>query len=156
MLQRWQSRDFKNITMHITMNLPAIAVTFLKVFNGLFTPDELEALEIQEFPIVYVYCFAKGDNPEAIAKEMVEENLCVSLEEHLIDIFHVRNVSVKKEMMRVTFRLSKNILTGEWHRLCKLSRKCLQDFPGEPQVKKLCVKDSGEEKHKHVLELCTP
>lgn len=158
MLQRWQNVDFRNNTMHITMNLPAMAVSFLKVFNGLFTPEELESLEIKIFPVVYVYCFAKGDNPVTVAKKMVEENLCVELREDLIDVFHVRNVSVKKEMMRVALQLSKSILTGECSRHCKISRKCVQNFPGDTQVKRLCVEDSGEdyEKHRHVIELSTP
>jgi hypothetical protein len=89
---------------------------------------------------------------------MVEENLGIELKEDLMDIFHVRNVSVKKEIMRVTFQLSKSILTGEWNKHCKISRKCVQDMPREPQVKRLCVEDSGEdyEKHKYVIELSTP
>ncbi|KDR19337.1 hypothetical protein L798_06844, partial [Zootermopsis nevadensis] len=111
MLQRWQNKDFANSTMHITMNLPAMAATFLKVFIGLFTPEELDAVEVKTFPVVYLYCFAKGDNPVAIAKEMVEENLGLELKEDLIEVFHVRNVAMKKEMMRVTFLLSKNVLT---------------------------------------------
>ncbi|GFG37633.1 hypothetical protein Cfor_03889 [Coptotermes formosanus] len=153
MLKRWQNGDCQNITMHITMNLPAMAVMFLKVFNGLFAPEELELLEIKTFPVVYVYCFAKGDNPVAIAKELVEENLGVKLKEALLEISDVRNVSVKKEMMRVTFLLSKNILTGQQYMHRKSSRNCAEDFPEEPQVKRLCVEDNGEdfEKDTYVL-----
>jgi len=153
MLKRWQIRDCQDITMHITMNLPAIAVTFLKVFNGLFAPEELESLEIKTFPVVHVYCFAKGDNPVAIAKELVEENLGVKLNEDLLEICYVRNVSVKKEMMRVTFLLSKNILTMAQHVHCKSSRNCAEDFPEERQVKRLCVEDNGEnyEKDEYII-----
>jgi len=150
MLRRWQTGDCQDITMHITMNLPAMAVKFLKVLNGLFAPEELELLEIKTFPVVYVYCFAKGDNPVAIAKELVEENLGVKLNEGLLEICYVRNVSVKKEMMRVTFLLSKNILTMEQHVHCKSSRNCVEDFPEEPQVKRLCVEDNGENYEKDV------
>lgn len=159
MLQRWQNGDFKNSTIHITMNLPAMAVTFLKVFNGLFTPEELDSVELKAFPVVYVYCFARGDNPVVVAKEMVEENLGLELKEDLIDIFHVRNVSVKKEMMRVTFLLSKRILTVESSMHRKGSRKSAQDLLEEPQAKRLCGEDNGEnyEKHKCIIELdeCT-
>jgi tRNA (guanine37-N1)-methyltransferase len=151
MLQRWQNRDFRNSTMHITMNLPAMAVTFLKFFSGLFTSEELETLEIRTFPVVYLYCFTKGDNPVAIAKEMVEENLGVELKENLIEIFHVRNVSVKKEMMRVTFLLSKSILTVKQNTHGKSSRKCVQDLPEEPQLKRLCVEDNGEVYEKQIM-----
>jgi hypothetical protein len=89
----------------------------------------------------------------AIAKELVEENLGVKLKEDLVEISYVRNVSVKKEMMRVTFLLSKNILTREQYMHCKSSRNCAEDFPEEPQVKRLCVEDNGEdfEKDKYVL-----
>jgi tRNA (guanine37-N1)-methyltransferase len=153
MLKRWQNGDFQNATMHITMNLPAMAVTFLKVFIGLFTPEELQSLEIKTFPVVYVYCFAKGDNPVAIAKKMVEENLGVELKEELMEISYVRNVSVKKEMMRVTFLLSKNILTRELYMHSRSSRDCAEDLPEEPRVKRLCVEDNGEdyERDKYVL-----
>jgi tRNA (guanine37-N1)-methyltransferase len=141
--------------MHITMNLPAMAVTFLKVFIGLFTPEELHSLEIKTFPVVYLYCFTKGDNPVTLAKGMVEENLGVELKEDLLEIFHVRNVSVKKEMMRVTFMLSKSILIMESSTHYKSSRKCAQHMLEEPQTKRLCVEGNGEdyEKHEYIVEL---
>jgi hypothetical protein len=121
----------------------------------LFTPEELHSLEIKTFPVVYLYCFTKGDNPVTLAKGMVEENLGVELKEDLLEIFHVRNVSVKKEMMRVTFMLSKSILIMESSMHYKSSRKCAQHMLEEPQTKRLCVEGNGEdyEKHEYIVEL---
>ncbi|KAJ4429359.1 hypothetical protein ANN_28121 [Periplaneta americana] len=142
MLQRWQSGNYKSSTMHITMNLPAMAATFLKYFKALFTSSEVESIEVNNFPVVHLYCFAKGDDPIAIAKELVEENLDTKLKDNLVDIFHVRNVSVNKEMMRVTFSLPKDVCIEEQ---CKISKRCSEDLPDKSQIKRQCFGENGED-----------
>lgn len=116
--------------IHVTMNLPAMAVEFLKYFKGLLKDEEL----IDKFDfeiIVYVYCFAIGDDSKSVAKQMVNDNMGFDLSSNIIDIFDVRNVSPKKEMMRVTFKLTKEILFN------LLETKT--ESNNEPPPKKLCV-----------------
>ncbi|XP_038210637.1 tRNA (guanine(37)-N1)-methyltransferase [Zerene cesonia] len=112
--------------IHITMNLPALAVEFLKYFNGLIDKQLCE--NIPKDITVYVYCFAIGEDPVSVAKEMVLTNIGMDISENVIDVFKVRNVSPKKEMMRVTFNLTKEVL-------CK--RVLVES--DEPPVKKVCV-----------------
>lgn len=116
----------KGAKIHVTMNLPAIAVEFLKCYQGLIEDEGLS----QKFDceiIVYVYCFAAGTDVLAIAKSMVIDNIGCDISDHIIDIFDVRNVSPKKEMIRVTFKLSKEVIFS--------AKDCIS----EPPKKKLCV-----------------
>lgn len=119
----------KNSKIHVTMNLPAMAVEFLKYFNGLIKYQKLRSKFDCEI-IVYVYCFAIGDDPGSVAKQMVITNIGCDISTNILDIFDVRNVSPKKEMMRVTFKLTKDILFGANEDL------------SEPPIKKLCVESS--------------
>nr|XP_021181969.2 tRNA (guanine(37)-N1)-methyltransferase [Helicoverpa armigera] len=112
--------------IHITMNLPAMAVEFLKYFHGLIKDEDVAEKFNQEI-IVYVYCFALGDDHVAIAKKMVNENIGCDISSLITDVFDVRNVSPNKEMMRVTFKLTKEILFGT------------SEVLSEPPLKKLCV-----------------
>lgn len=112
--------------IHITMNLPAMAVEFLKHFNGLLKNKDTAEKFNQEI-IVYVYCFALGEDHVAIAKKMVNEHIGCDISSQILDVFDVRNVSPNKQMMRVTLKLTKDILFG------------LSDTISEPPLKKLCV-----------------
>lgn len=116
----------KNSKIHVTMNLPAMAVEFLRYFKGLIKQKELVCKFDCEI-IVYVYCFAVGDDPVSVAKQMVNTNIGCDISANILDVFDVRNVSPKKEMMRVTFKLTKEILFDVNEDSC------------EPPVKKLCV-----------------
>lgn len=114
--------------IHITMNLPGIATEFLNAFNGLykFHPDVNKIENVT----IHVYCFAKGENPVEIARNLVEQGLQHKIT-NLIEIFNVRKVSSYKEMMRVSFKLTKEILfdtkkrkteasgTNDDHKKCK-------------------------------------
>lgn len=122
-------RIHKDAKIHVTMNLPAMAVAFLKYFKGLI-PRELIG-ELKNEIIIYVYCFAVGEGPETVAKMMVNENIGQDITEHILDVFGVRNVAPNKEMMRVKFRLSKDILVQ--------SENDLEST--EPPMKKLCVEN---------------
>lgn len=123
LIKRWQSK-FTN-TIHITMNLPALATTFLNSFQNLL-PNSLSHLE-GPIPKVHVYCFVKDFDPEQSAVELVETDLGSKLGEHLIEVKMVRKVSSSKNMMRVSFNLSKEILFE-------------QSTSEEPPTKKLCTK----------------
>ncbi|XP_026761120.2 tRNA (guanine(37)-N1)-methyltransferase [Galleria mellonella] len=121
-----RNNEIREVKIHVTMNLPAMAVEFLKYFRGLIEDKQYMDKFNCEI-IVYVYCFAMGDDPVNIAKCMVNDNMGCDMSSYIVDVFDVRNVSPKKEMMRVTFKLTKEVLFD------------VNNY--EPPAKKLCVND---------------
>ncbi|EDV39829.2 uncharacterized protein Dana_GF20072 [Drosophila ananassae] len=111
--KRLLETDTTSYSIHITMNLPAMAVEFLDAFRGIFTEEELSALPSNVvYPLVHVYSFAKGENTKQLVQELVERNLGTSLDDELLQgISFVRNVAPNKDMYRVSFRLSHRLLT---------------------------------------------
>lgn len=121
----------KGCQIHVTMNLPALAVEFLQYFNGLMEPEPtlLSDLKIT----VYVYCFAVGEDVKdvtEVAKQMVSKKIGHDMTPYITDVFDVRNVSPNKEMMRVTLNLTKEVLCSGSLRLSDSS---------EPPEKKVCL-----------------
>lgn len=110
--------------IHILMNLPALAPTFLPHFVGLLKAtddetidDEKETLRLfkeQDVEhLVYCYCFLKGayDDPKAQVRVMIEQELGRRLkDEQLVEVFRVRNVAPFKDMYRLVFRLDERLL----------------------------------------------
>lgn len=106
--------------IHILMNLPALAPTFLPNFVGLFNIDDdynvaiyglFKRLGLEHS--IYCYCFLKGsyDDPHQQVKAMMEENLGRPLlQNQIVEIFRVRNVAPFKEMYRVEMKLDEKIL----------------------------------------------
>lgn len=112
LLQRWADPDNAYTKFHITMNLPAMAVDFLDTFCGLLCDY---TGEMGAMPLVHVYCFAKGDDTSIVAKHLVEENLGFKFTTNLDSINFVRTVAPNKDMYRISFYLTPEILS---------SRKC--------------------------------
>ncbi|XP_033158377.1 tRNA (guanine(37)-N1)-methyltransferase [Drosophila mauritiana] len=113
LLKRLCTTDTTTYAIHITMNLPAMAVEFLDAFRGLYSADELAQLPTNVcYPTVHVYSFAKGENTKELVRQLVESNLGAILDDDLLQgINFVRNVAPNKDMYRVSFKLSLNLLT---------------------------------------------
>lgn len=126
--------------IHIAMNLPAMAVEFLDTFLGLLRENDLRITDLKSLaqPLVHVYCFVKGldcDKKE-MAKQLAEENLIdYRLDKCLKEITFVRNVAPNKDMMRVSFYLTNEILFAE-----KRGKRGAEDIkdPSSVPAKKLC------------------
>lgn len=124
------SHNKKIGNIHIVMNLPAQAMEFLNTFCGLLADDS----DLEKFiePTVHVYCFTIGDTPEETAKKMLEENLKYPISLLNVEVSFVRNVSPKKDMMRVSFNLPKNLL------IASDNNKCDSDSSEPPEkIKKI-------------------
>lgn len=108
---------------HIVMNLPTLAIEFLDVFFDSFNENEIEQICYRP-PIIHLYCFVKtnkGENACKLGQLLVEQKLgCTLTSNSLIDLHYVRNVSLNKEMIRISFLLTKNILMNEEPAMKKL------------------------------------
>lgn len=106
--------------IHIVMNLPALAPTFLKHFDGLFKDSASDLLplfkELSLEHVVYCYCFLKGayDDPNQEVQKIIEDGFGRKLNSgQLRNIFKVRNVAPYKDMYRVEILLDEDILFGQ-------------------------------------------
>lgn len=109
LLQRLKNPKFDGV-IHFVMNLPGIAVEFLDVFRGFLNPEM--SFPLKKLPVVHVYCFAKGvGNKEEIALDLVNQHLGMPLPKNaFIQVNFVRNVAPNKDMMRVDFFLTPQII----------------------------------------------
>jgi len=103
--------------LHITMNLPALAITFIDVFQGLLSehPD----LDIVNLPLptIHVYTFSKAEDTVKDVRMRLDEHLGTSLDDKdIVEIAFVRNVAPNKDMMRATFKMPRHIL---FHKVTK-------------------------------------
>jgi len=109
-----------NGTFHVVMNLPSLAVDFLKYFRGLLCditlPTELCASLL---PVIHCYTFSRADDPVTDAADRTAAKLSITSFEELQDrgVRVVRNVAPGKEMLCVVFRLPWHVLTTNDH--CK-------------------------------------
>lgn len=93
-------------SLHIVMNLPAMAIGFLDVFRHLL---EGEPGSSASLPTVHCYSFSKQDNPGQDVQEKAEAALGASLE-GCCSVQLVRNVAPNKEMMCISFRIPAKVL----------------------------------------------
>ncbi|XP_037940345.1 tRNA (guanine(37)-N1)-methyltransferase-like [Teleopsis dalmanni] len=117
LLKRWlevDSNSPSDTAIHITMNLPAMAVEFLDAFRGLFAAEATDlnfTNKTYNYPTVHVYTFTKGEDTKSLVKPLVEQHLGLSLDNNSLDIHFVRNVAPNKDMYRASFRLTPEMLT---------------------------------------------
>ena len=95
--------------IHIVMNLPALAIEFTDVFNGLLGDIDKSMLKSMYHPKVHCYCFSKEEDLERDVKERLEGAMQWPVPDDA-EIRFVRNVAPNKDMMRASFRLSEEML----------------------------------------------
>eukprot|EP00092_Neocalanus_flemingeri_P024684 GFUD01026773.1.p1 GENE.GFUD01026773.1~~GFUD01026773.1.p1 ORF type:complete len:466 (+),score=96.74 GFUD01026773.1:45-1442(+) len=111
MLEIWSENVEKIENAHIVMNLPALAITFIDVFQGLFKDCQHLREKATILPKVHVYGFSKSETPDQDIKERCEEYIGDKLDsDHLEGVFFVRNVAPNKDMMRASFFVPKTVL----------------------------------------------
>lgn len=136
LLKRWNEEaiDAARYSIHIVMNLPAKAVEFLDAFRGLITVEESSAAKQHIFPFVHIYCFVKGEKPAVIARCLAESHLGLTFGQNLEGVHFVRNVAPNKDMYRISFYLTEEILCTKIAKPVKRAG----DVPaeGEPSTKK--------------------
>jgi len=110
LVEIWTENSQKVDAVHIVMNLPALAITFLDVFRGLFRDrSELAAGAVAPLlPQVHVYTFSKAEQPEQDVGENCE--LYLGCRPAQLNISRVRNVAPSKEMMRASFLVPRELL----------------------------------------------
>ena len=96
--------------IHVTMNLPALAVEFLDAFIGLMAGVKLD-LPLPDIT-VHVYSFCQESSAFSEMRSKVESALNHSLEDgQIVELVDVRDVSPKKHMLRLSFRMPLGVLT---------------------------------------------
>lgn len=141
LIERIEKRDedMKEYSIHISMNLPGLAVTFLNAFVGLLKNNEkgIENSESIPVPICHCYCFVKGvGDRKVMAQNLVEDHIGFKLvkSETLKDIYFVRNVAPNKDMMRVDLLLSSCVLFDNFTTSKRSPDKAYDSIP----IKKQC------------------
>ena len=97
-------------SIHVTMNLPAMAVEFLDAFIGLL--DGMDSPYTPDLTVhVYSFCHDSSGTSEMRAK--VESHLNQELlDEQIVQVLDVRDVAPKKHMIRLSFKMPLCVLTS--------------------------------------------
>ncbi|XP_044021910.1 tRNA (guanine(37)-N1)-methyltransferase [Siniperca chuatsi] len=98
-------------SVHVVMNLPALALEFLDAFRGLL---HQEPPCDENLPTVHCYGFSKDENPETDVVKRASRSLGFPLENRC-SVHFVRNVAPNKDMMCVRFTLPKEVLFSSDH-----------------------------------------
>jgi len=111
LLEIWKDDKENVANVHVVMNLPALAITFIGAFHGLFKDYKHLKDSVKILPKVHVYAFSKSEEPKADVKEKCENFLGGKLDAHHLDgVYFVRNVAPNKEMMRASFFVPLEVL----------------------------------------------
>lgn len=95
------------VFQHVVMNLPASAIEFLDVFQGLFDPGTWRD-HGHELPWIHVYTFKKGTETEDDIVAKAEGFLGGKMDRRP-DIHVVRDVAPNKLMLCLSFQLPEDI-----------------------------------------------
>jgi len=119
LLQQWNSAsEPADIRFHVVMNLPSLAVEFLKSFRGLLSDCEvLSEPRGSLMPVIYCYVFSNADDPVTDAAWQTAAALGITSLEQLPDhdVRTVRSVAPGKDMLCVNVRLPWHVLHSAEH-----------------------------------------
>ncbi|XP_043838173.1 tRNA (guanine(37)-N1)-methyltransferase isoform X2 [Dromiciops gliroides] len=93
-------------SVHIVMNLPAMAIEFLSIFRCLL---DGQSKSRKLLPTVHCYSFSKADDPAKDVQQRAEALLGASLK-GCSSVHLVRNVAPNKEMICITFQVPASVL----------------------------------------------
>lgn len=118
------SKNLKPFT-HVVMNLPASAVEFVDIFQGLYSEHKHALL-----PMIHCYCFSKSQSPGEDAKEQVEKKLGSRITSECY-VHCVRDVAPKKVMVCVSFKLPESVALADVSERCSDESKRQRDDSGK-------------------------
>ena len=111
----WDEKTKVNVC--VIMNLPALAYTFLDAFHGLLSESAVTIPEAAPKPQVYCYCFTDNEAAQASCGGDMElevkqraAGVLRGLVAEEVTVRQVRNVAPKKDMMCLSFALTRDIL----------------------------------------------
>lgn len=102
-----------NRRLHVLMNLPELALDFLKEFDGLLSSIEnVHDKFVPDILVIHCYCFLRNiSNPSEYLIDLVSSIFEYQIEpKDVMEISEVRKVSTNKLMFRFSFQLNKEIL----------------------------------------------
>lgn len=99
-----------SIPVHVTMNLPALAVDFLDAFIGLVDASE-DLPQTRPEVTIHVYSFCCNSSATEEMMEKVNSALSYKLgESDVVELVDVRDVAPNKHMIRLSFNLPDAVL----------------------------------------------
>ena len=97
-------------SIHVTMNLPAMAVEFLDAFIGLLDGVDSQSPYIPDLT-VHVYSFCQDSSGTSEMRAKVESHLKQELlDEQIVQVLDVRDVAPKKHIIRLSFKMPLTVL----------------------------------------------
>jgi len=122
----WTTNEDEIDNVHIVMNLPALAVTFLDVFKGLFS-DRVElrsTARVLPTVHVHVYGFSKEEDDKLDMQRQCENYLgFVFTSDNPVTVTFVRKVAPNKNMLRASFSLPHSLLFDSPNEINGISSK---------------------------------
>lgn len=97
-------------SIHIIMNLPAFSFEFLDAYKNILSCFDDTVRQEIKLPIVHCYFFTEKESSPDDSKTEIEKIFECEIEQHILEIAHVRTVAPAKNMMRISFTIPEKVL----------------------------------------------